>query len=496
MSERTRYRFGPLERRGLIAGWRGGQIAAVASGLVVGLAGLRANPNAIGLAIGLCSLASALAVACWPICGRTAEEWLPVVVRWGADGLKDRGRRSAEPVLGFCAGTSRNLPCQWSGSPAVNRKSSIRGAFSSLAVVGLGDGDAQEATVGAIHDRQAQTLTGVLGIEGHSFALAGHDEKERPVGGWSSALAALAREGSPIHRVQWVATSLPDRGRAVRDYLTANGAATAATVAHDSYAALLDEVGTQVSRHAVLVAVQVKQTARRWSRPGSAASSLLRELDNVARLLADADATPYGPLDPPTLALTLRALSEADPGAADLPACPPCRIGSPWPMASEVEWSRVRTDQNWHVTYWISEWPRIDVGPDFLGPLLLGNDRRVVSLVLEPVSPGRAARAVEQARTADMADNELRRRGGFLSTARRNREAEVVVRRERELADGHGSYRFTGYVTVTAQTVEELEAACRATEHAAGQSLLELRRLYGDQERALLCTLPLGQGLA
>ena len=58
---------------------------------------------------------------------------------------------------------------------------------------------------------------------------------------------------------------------------------------------------------------------------------------------------------------------------------------------------------------------------------------------MEPVSPSRAVRAVEQARTADLADSELRRRGGFLSTARRAREAELVVRREAELADGHAS---------------------------------------------------------
>ena len=112
------------------------------------------------------------------------------------------------------------------------------------------------------------------------------------------------------------------------------------------------------------------------------------------------------------------------------------------------------------------------------------------------MSPSKAVRAVEQARTADIADSELRRRGGFLSTARRAKEAELVVRREAELADGHGSYRFSGYVTVTAPSAAQLEEWCQATEHAAGQARLELRRLYGDQERALLCTLPLCRGLS
>ncbi|MGH9019309.1 MAG: SCO6880 family protein, partial [Acidimicrobiales bacterium] len=107
-----------------------------------------------------------------------------------------------------------------------------------------------------------------------------------------------------------------------------------------------------------------------------------------------------------------------------------------------------------------------------------------------------AARRIEQARTADIADAELRRRGGFLATARRRREEEVLARREGELADGHASYRFTGYITVTADDADELEEACGRIEQVAGQCGLDLRRCYGDQAVAFTCTLPLGRGLA
>jgi len=164
-------------------------------------------------------------------------------------------------------------------------------------------------------------------------------------------------------------------------------------------------------------------------------------------------------------------------------------------MAVQPEWGRLRTDGTWQATYWVAEWPRVDVGPDFLGPLLLGSVRRTVSVVMEPLSPARAVRQAEQARTADVADAELRRRGGFLATARRSREAELAVRREAELADGHAAVRFSGYVTVTAATPEQLADACDATEQAAGQCRLELRRLYGDQEQAFTFTLPLCRGL-
>ena len=87
------------------------------------------------------------------------------------------------------------------------------------------------------------------------------------------------------------------------------------------------------------------------------------------------------------------------------------------------------------------------------------------------------------------------RRGGFVSTARHARESEVLARREAELAEGHASFGYSGYVTVSAPSEEELAVACEVVQHTAGQSRLALRRLYGDQASAYACTLPLCRGL-
>jgi hypothetical protein len=165
-------------------------------------------------------------------------------------------------------------------------------------------------------------------------------------------------------------------------------------------------------------------------------------------------------------------------------------------MAVEPHWDAVHIDATWHATYWIAEWPRVDVTPDFLGPLFFSPLRRSIVLTMEPVSPSRAARQVAQARTADLADSELRRRGGFLVTARHTREKESVEDRDVELADGHAQYRFSGYATVTADSRAELSAACAAVEQAAGQARIEVRLLYGEQDVAFTCSLPLGRGLS
>jgi hypothetical protein len=149
-----------------------------------------------------------------------------------------------------------------------------------------------------------------------------------------------------------------------------------------------------------------------------------------------------------------------------------------------------------HATFWVAEWPRVEVRSDFLAPLLLGTARSTFSVVMAPLGPDAAVRKVEASRTADLADTELRRRGGFVSTARHARESEVLARREAELAEGHASFRFAGFVTVSAPNEEELEGACDVVQHSAGQSRLMLRRLYGDQASAYTCTLPLCRGLS
>ena len=165
-----------------------------------------------------------------------------------------------------------------------------------------------------------------------------------------------------------------------------------------------------------------------------------REVLSLHRALDGADITVDGVLGPGVLALIGEAFSalneRADAlggGRADLRTAGTSEgpaEGWPWPMAVEPHWDAVRTDGVWHAVYWIAEWPRVEVTPDFLGPLLFAPLRRSLSLVMEPVGPVRAAREVAQSRTADLADGELRRRGGFLVTARHTRERESVEERD------------------------------------------------------------------
>ena len=506
----ARYRFGPLERRGLVAGWRAGQIASVAAGLVVAILVLRARVGPANIAVAVLAVGSALALSCWPVAGRSGDEWLPTVARWGVVAVTgQRRRRSPVP------GEGETFALCGSGRPGGDGRAAGRRPgvvvpepFTGLEIVAVRPVTGGDR-FGVVHDTRRRTSTAVLELRGHNFALLGDGEKERRVGGWAAVLSSLARERPVVHRLQWVATTLPDDGQAVRSYLDERATVGPDTSVRRSYASLL--AGAATCRHEVHLAVQVRTGRSRGRSSGDETHTVLgREIAALRRALADADVSVDRVLGADELADLFRRAGRPGPvGVVPGPmavadglvdhssyrAADPADPSWPWPMTTDAEWGRLRTDGTWHATYWIAEWPRIEVGPDFLGPLLLGPVRRTVSVVMEPLSPIRAMRQAEQARTADLADAELRRRGGFLATARRARESELAVRREAELAEGHAAVRFSGFVAVTAPTAEQLAEACDATEQAAGQCRLELRRLYGDQEQAFTYTLPLGRGL-
>lgn len=522
LTDRVRYRFSPLERRGVIAGWRGGQIASVASSLVIGMLALRSRPSVVGVAVAVVSLGAGVALAFCPVQGRTGEQWLPLVLRWSWSTSSGSRRQLATlPHRGHLATFTR----EGSGPPTLDiRPAAVhpgrrgrRTVFDGVRVIGAPFGaDGAVREIGMVLDGPARTATAVLAVRGHSFALLGPGDQDSRIAGWARVLSAMAREGSDVHRVQWIESCLPDDGLAVRRHWADHAVLGVDSPAGRSYRSLVDEASPVTRRHRVLIGLSIHtaRSARAVRSSGGGVTGtgavLAREVLSLHRALDGADVTVDGVLGPGALGRVIGDSVLPVAGSRDRTAPAEPRRGErpgdsteerpsgnwPWPMATEPSWDAVHTDSTWHATYWIAEWPRIDVTPDFLGPLLFSPIRRSISLVMEPMSPSRAARQVAQARTADLADGELRRRGGFLVTARHTREKESVEERDVELADGHAQYRFSGYVTVTGDTRDELDAACAAVEQATGQAGIELRLLYGAQDVGFACSLPLGRGLS
>jgi hypothetical protein len=355
--------------------------------------------------------------------------------------------------------------------------------------VELAGSPGQEA-LGVVRDRRFGCWAAVVPVQGRSFVLLDVNDQIGQLESWRVVLGTLARPGTPLWRIQWVHRSFRTSREGV------GTGPPAARPPEDGHHSLIHEATPVTQAHQAWMVLAVGGQHRSGRTGTRALDDLRREVRLLDGHLRSAGLRAGPPLGVQALGALIGAAHGRDTPGRDTPGRNVPGRRRPWPMATDEAWSVLRTDGTWHATYWVSEWPRVDVNPDFLTPLLLCDGRRTVSVVMAPVPADRAAREVRSARAADVADEELRTRAGFLPTARRAREAEGVMRRESELAEGYADYRFSGYVTVSAPDRDELEAACATTEQAAHGAHLELCRLYGRQAEAFWWTLPLARGLA
>ena len=274
--------------------------------------------------------------------------------------------------------------------------------------------------------RDGSTWTAVLAVEGTAFALLELDDKERRLARWGGGPGGFARPGSPVSRIAWidrtVTQPVDELGRYLRDGLSLPSSHPGVR----SYLELLDEAGPAARQHETFLALQID--ARRASgairraggRDDGAAAVLLRELAALAEHLQRAEVVVRGALSPRLLARAIRlgfcpddrpGLDRRGAGDPELAGTDPAHAG---PMAAEESWRHYRSDGALHCTYWIAEWPRVEVGADFLLPFVLaGTTRRTIAVVMEPLDPQRALRAAENARTNEISDDELRARLGL-----------------------------------------------------------------------------------
>jgi hypothetical protein len=479
-----RYRFGPLERRGLLLGLGLGQLAWMLGGAAAAVIILAASTSPLAVVLSLSLATGCVVLAVVPLAGRTADEWTPIVIGWLRHAASGERRSLAQPhQRGHVVSGAALHP------PASDPPPPLRGLRILSATL-----PSSEARIGVVKDATTATYTAVIALRGTGFTLLDDHDKAGRLAWWGGVLDGLSRDGSALHRLQWVERAIPDAGDALRAYLDERTSPDDTTDVVESYRELVASAASVTQRHEVFLAVQMhggraRRAIRRAGGGDRGACAVLgRELSALWSHLSGGDVGISGVLTPRHLATALRAAGD--------PSCTDIAEDFAWPSATVVSWSHYRTDGAVHATYWVREWPRTDVGADVLAPLLLQTAaRRTVAMTMEVEPPLRAQRAAEAALTADLADDDLRRRAGFISGFRRQREQDNVVRRGEEIAERHASVRFSAYVTVTAATVEELEDACADVEHRAQQAQLHLQRLVGEQDVAWTYTLPLGRGL-
>ena len=168
---------------------------------------MRVLSSGAGVVAALALALVAAAFCFWPVGGRSAEAWLPVIARHAtATALGRHVRRSPAPNAGArLAADGRPEPI--ASLPEVGRDLEL------LAAPFHGE------PVGVLKDRRARSYTAVLAVRVTSFGLLDRAEQESRQAGWGGVLAGLAREGSPVSRIQWVERTVPADGDEIGRYL-------------------------------------------------------------------------------------------------------------------------------------------------------------------------------------------------------------------------------------------------------------------------------------
>ena len=493
-----RYRFGEVTRRGLLGAIRPGQVALVATGAVWAIAVIDMAPSESGAAAALAGLAATLVIATVPVAGRTIEQWLPVACAWLTRRATGRARElspavAAGTVVTLAGGGERRWVSARDRAPAPPAQ--LRG----VRIVEL---SYRGGVVGAISERRGRRLTVVLISRAPGLALADETEQQQRLSVWASVLQGAAH--GPIRRIQWVQRTAPAQGDGLARWLheqrdpqiPLRGSRIA-----ESYLELMAHSAQAVQEHEVLLAVQADASRLRRSDDGALERALLSACERIAAGLERARVRTDRALTPGGLARALRV--GYDPYVhAQLAALRAAGRGdelsepSAWPAATHEQWSCYQADAAVHATFEVAAWPRTEVGPAFLDPLVGACEHvRSVAVCFEPLDPARSLRQAEADVTREETDRRQRHRFGQLETARQRQATDATRRREAELAAGHNEVRLAGFVTVTGREDAELERCCEETVTLAARSHLELRRLYGQQAHAFAFTLPLCRGL-
>jgi len=302
------------------------------------------------------------------------------------------------------------------------------------------------------------------------FALRSPGTQDQVLDAWGRWLDSLAREKSPVREITWLEVASPSPGGGPAAWAREH-ARPLSDEAHRDYLGLLDRLAAVSTEHTVLIRLSIVPSTTRPDLPhavAAAASAVRRSVEPVV-------VEPVASVDFARLVSRWlsphAALEQAVAEAAGRPAPPPV----PVPAWKEGD-GGVRIGAGYLRAWWAAELPRQAVRADFLAPLLAASvpATRLVWTTMRPVSPWRAERRAESARTQLEAERASRAKQGYIPKASELREAAAVEQRLAELLSGHALVRHSTHVAILAPTRAAAAAASDAIESAAGASGLQL----------------------
>jgi hypothetical protein len=412
------------------------------------------------------------------------QTWLTVVVNPATTGRSvvpvsnERSDTSTTPQKGRARRSRRGVPEHL--PPELGR---LRWLATTV--------DGAEAGLLAERVGRRSLLTAVVSVSGGDrFVFSGPDEQAAQILQWGEVLKTMAADGPGLRRLQWVERATPQPSTVQEDW-SATAMRDARAEERADYQSLQAAIGTAAIHHDVYLGAQVETEAA----PGpDALSETTAEVAQLCEHLTSIGLRPKV-LSRRAIAATLRQW--ADPTAPERVALwgegsiPVSQAG---PASRTVGYDTLRTDGYVHRVGQIAAWPRIDVGTEWMYPLLataLAGSVRTVSMHFEAVSTEEAFQEARDARTTGGMAQRKRDEKGIITTEEEERRVDEARSRERELTRGFRQHKVAGLVMVSSPEVQTAERAWRQAQRKAVECHLDLREMHARGHEAWAATLPL-----
>ena len=382
-------------------------------------------------------------------------------------------------------------------TPRAAGKLALPGEEARLLALTAPDGSA------VIHDPWTGGYTAIMRVRSPAFLLLDPETQDAQVSGWGRVQAGLC-QSNLISRAQVLELCVPDSGDGLRDYFTVHAKGqNLSDWANENYRELMDVAGPASSRSESLIAITLdsKRCRALIKKSGGGHTGAVKVLAGQRRVIESALGSSSLPIEGwltvADLAYELRcAYDPAVRPVLDYHPTAGRDLSTAGPVAVQEHWDYLRSDSAFHSVLWLTEWPRSQVYPTFLAPLILtpGIDRRL-TLLYEPISTAKAMKQVQHDKTELISNAEGKVKLGQVANLADADELADALQREAEINAGHGDMAYAGMVVVSGPTLDDLTLAVGAIRQAAIQANCEARVLAGQQMQAFAAAaLPLTRG--
>lgn len=486
------YRLAPIDRTGVLLGLSLVQVIVAGTALLTGAVVMATFSVPLGSLIAV--VFGALAVLRRG--GEPVLHQLPLFVARARRGRSEATWHAPLPVLGP-GSTPRTTPPPL----AAQRLHHVDPAEYGISA------DELRGPMAMVVDKKAGLYAVTVRVAGRQFGLLEPHEQDSQLAQWGNVLGQFVSERPRVAQILWSEWAAPSGTSEHRDWLEAHQSAQPVPDALAAWEQLLARSGPIATRHEVLLTItvhvsRIRLQQRHRSRHEATVETLLQETRSLVTRLTGAGLR--------TSALTPREHTRAmrlriDPSVRATLDRREAFLGTAagfvsdentGPLATKEAWSWFAADNALHRSFYVAEWPRLDVPGDWMRALLLWSGVvRSINVFFQPVPRSKSQRAITVQATKIDADVAHREEKGWRISAHHHRARRSVREREEELVAGYVELAFGGVVTISATSMDELDrASTDITQIAAGVGV-ELRPLHGRHADALIACLPVARGV-